>query len=93
MVAKILWRPFEHRFDDLLKQIQSYRSLIEFDLLLTQAQNMNDMEAIASAQIEIAEREQEENRKAREKADELAKMTDEIARMISQSHRGIIFFM
>lgn len=86
----MLWRPFEHRFDGLLKSIESCRSWIEFDILLLKALVANDTKAIASAHKEIAEKEQEENRNAREKADEMAKMTEEIARIVSQSHRGMI---
>ncbi|KAF9630468.1 hypothetical protein BFW01_g1030 [Lasiodiplodia theobromae] len=91
VIAEILWRPFENRFDGLLEEVKSCRSLIEFDIALLQARTANDTKAIAVAQKEIAEEEQEQNRKAQKKADELAKMTDEIARMVSQSYREQLF--
>jgi hypothetical protein len=88
MIATVIWKPFDARFDSLLIRMDGHRKFIMDELRILQAQKAMDAERAAVLERTQADKERENATKDREKARKLASETEEMMKTLDKEVRG-----
>ena len=88
LIATVIWKPFDARFNEFLTRMDNHRKFIMDELEIIQTQQVNDAERAAARERTRAEKEREKAAEGREKARKLASETKEVKKTLEKEVRG-----
>ena len=91
LICDLMWTPFDTRFKDLLKQMESHRNMIRYELQILQAQVLSAAEMSASWERKYASEERKSAAEGRARAQKAAEMTDDVRDLLEKQQQDSIF--